>query len=153
MEMIAAVAALKAIRGKGQTMEVRTGSTRLQDIAARLPSWKKRDWQRTGVVVVKNLELVRMLDEHLGRHQVMWVSAQAADPGATTWMRSATRPWTTSLRVVMETWNSGTGCAPPDSPTRGRDEVPSCHIGGSARVTASVLPRSAGHRDKDAGCS
>lgn len=84
MEVQAAIEALSAIHGEGQSIEIRTDSNYLREMAESwLPGWKRRGWRRSSGDPVKNLELVKQLDVLLQRHRVSWrrVAGHSGEPG------------------------------------------------------------------------
>ncbi len=84
MEMTAAIEALGALTKPDQQIEIRTDSRYLRDMAESwLPGWKRRGWQRQGEEPIKNLDLVKLLDERLSRHHVTWrwVKGHSGEPG------------------------------------------------------------------------
>ncbi len=72
MEMSAAIHALKSLRRPGQTIEIRTDSKYLKDMAETwMKGWKKKGWKKKGGEI-KNLDLVKELDGLLAQHTVQW---------------------------------------------------------------------------------
>ncbi len=84
MEMLAAIEALTALRRDGETVEVRTDSSYLRNLAERwLQTWRRRGWRRADGEPVKNLDLVQRLEVLLEQHDVRWrkVPGHAGEPG------------------------------------------------------------------------
>lgn len=84
MEMQAAIEALSALSRPQQSIEIRTDSRYLCDLATKwVAGWKKKGWKRKGNAPVKNLDLVQQVDELQQRHDVQWtwVKGHAGEPG------------------------------------------------------------------------
>lgn len=84
MEMQAAIEALAALSRPQQSIEIRTDSRYLCDLATKwVNGWKKRGWKRKGNAPVKNLDLVKRVDELQHQHDVLWtwVKGHAGEPG------------------------------------------------------------------------
>jgi ribonuclease HI len=83
MEMSAAIEALKSLRAPGQSLEIRTDSKYLKDMAESwMKGWKKKGWKKKGGPI-KNLDLVKELDQLLAQHDISWrwVKGHADEPG------------------------------------------------------------------------
>jgi len=73
MELMAAIAALEALR-KPCTVELHTDSQYLHHgISQWIHGWKRNGWRTADKKPVKNEDLWRRLDEARGRHDVEWV--------------------------------------------------------------------------------
>lgn len=84
MELTAAIRVLEALTRPGQQVEIRSDSKYLIESASTwIPGWKKRGWIKADKQPVKNLDLVKRLDELLGQHRVRWtwVKGHSGDPG------------------------------------------------------------------------
>ncbi|MDH3473156.1 MAG: ribonuclease HI [Rhodospirillales bacterium] len=72
MEMMAAIAALEALKRPSQ-VRLTTDSTYLRDgITKWIHAWKKRGWKTADRKPVKNQDLWQRLERALVRHQVEW---------------------------------------------------------------------------------
>jgi ribonuclease HI len=72
MEMMAAIAALEALKRPSQ-VKLTTDSTYLRDgITKWIHAWKKRGWRTADGKPVKNQDLWQRLERTLARHQVEW---------------------------------------------------------------------------------
>lgn len=83
MEMTAAIAALSALQGARRSVEVRTDSKYLKDMCTTwLKGWKRAGWKRKEGEI-KNLDLVKRLDELMAVHDVKftWVRGHSGEPG------------------------------------------------------------------------
>jgi len=73
MELMAAIAALEALKGPS-TVELHTDSKYVHDgISKWIHGWKKKGWKTADKKPVKNEDLWRALDEEMARHQIRWV--------------------------------------------------------------------------------
>jgi len=82
MEMMAAIAALEALK-RPTRVRLHTDSTYLKDgITKWIHAWKARGWKTASKKPVKNQDLWRRLEEALGPHQVewFWVKGHAGHP-------------------------------------------------------------------------
>jgi ribonuclease HI len=83
MEMLAAIEVLRAIKGEGRAIEIRSDSRYLVDMCRTwMAGWKKKGWKKKGGPI-KNLDLVQQLDELKARHEVTWtwVEGHSGEPG------------------------------------------------------------------------
>ena len=72
MELMAAIAALEALKRPSQ-VRLTTDSTYVKNgITQWLPNWKRRDWRTAGKKPVKNVDLWRRLEAAMAPHQVEW---------------------------------------------------------------------------------
>ena len=84
MEMSAAIEALEALSRPDQSIEIRTDSKYLVDMATKwMHGWKRKGWTRKGKEPIKNLDLVKKVDALIQRHDVTWtwVKGHAGEPG------------------------------------------------------------------------
>lgn len=82
MELMAAIAALEALK-RPCTVELYTDSQYLrQGISEWLAGWKARGWRTASKAPVKNEDLWRRLDAARARHEVkwLWVKGHAGHP-------------------------------------------------------------------------
>lgn len=82
MELMAAIAALEALKRPCQ-VKLHTDSKYVQQgISEWLPGWKLRGWKTASKQPVKNDDLWRRLDTAASRHQVewIWVKGHAGHP-------------------------------------------------------------------------
>jgi ribonuclease HI len=82
MELMAAIAALEALK-RAVTVDLYTDSNYLrQGITAWIDTWKANGWRTAQKKPVKNEDLWRRLDEARQRHDVTfhWVRGHAGDP-------------------------------------------------------------------------
>ncbi|PSK93760.1 RNase HI [Murinocardiopsis flavida] len=83
MELMAAIAALEALR-RAETVRVHTDSTYVRNgITSWVAGWKRNGWVTRAKTPVKNADLWRRLEEAASAHQVewVWVRGHAGDPG------------------------------------------------------------------------
>jgi len=83
MELMAAIAALEALKRPCRVV-VTTDSTYVkQGITQWIARWRRNGWRTAGRKPVKNVDLWQRLDEAAGRHQVewRWVKGHAGHPG------------------------------------------------------------------------
>jgi len=83
MELMAAIAALEALKRPCRVV-VTTDSTYVkQGITQWIARWRCNGWRTAGRKAVKNVELWQRLDEAAARHQVewRWVKGHAGHPG------------------------------------------------------------------------
>ena len=83
MEIMAAVEALKAVRAPGHEVLIHSDSQYLIKAASEwIPGWKARGWKRKEGPL-KNVDLLKELDELLRLHTVrwQWVKGHAGHPG------------------------------------------------------------------------
>ncbi len=72
MEMMAAIAALEALKRPAQ-VEITTDSTYVKDGITRwIHGWKKNGWKTSAKKPVKNQDLWQRLDQALAPHRVEW---------------------------------------------------------------------------------
>ncbi len=72
MELIAAIAALEALK-KPSTVELHTDSKYVHDgISKWIHGWKRNGWKTADKKPVKNIDLWKRLDAALGQHSVRW---------------------------------------------------------------------------------
>jgi ribonuclease HI len=82
MELLAAISALEALKGK-QAAEIHTDSNYVKNgITAWIKGWKKNGWRTADKKPVKNAELWQRLDDLAGSHSVSWhwVKGHAGHP-------------------------------------------------------------------------
>ena len=82
MEMMAAIAALEALK-RPVTVDIHTDSTYVRDgITKWIHGWKKRDWRTTDKKPVKNVDLWQRLEAAAAKHEVAWhwVKGHAGHP-------------------------------------------------------------------------
>ncbi len=82
MEMMAAIAALEALKRPAR-VRLHTDSTYLKDgITKWIHAWKARGWKTVGKKPVKNQDLWQRLEAAIGPHQVkwFWVKGHAGHP-------------------------------------------------------------------------
>ncbi len=82
MEMMAAIAALEALKRPAR-VRLHTDSTYLKDgITKWIHAWKARGWKTAGKKPVKNQDLWQRLEAAIGPHQVkwFWVKGHAGHP-------------------------------------------------------------------------
>ncbi|MFQ5774709.1 MAG: ribonuclease HI [Kiloniellaceae bacterium] len=73
MEMMAAIAALEALK-RPSRVRLHTDSVYLKEgITNWIHAWKARGWKTAGKKPVKNIDLWRRLEAALARHEVRWV--------------------------------------------------------------------------------
>jgi len=83
MELMAAIAALEALKRPCRVV-VTTDSTYVkQGITQWIARWRRNGWRTAGRKPVKNVDLWQRLDEAAARHQVewRWVKGHAGHPG------------------------------------------------------------------------
>lgn len=83
MELMAAIRALKAIKGSGKPVRLVTDSTYVRDgVTKWIHGWKKNGWKTAAKKPVKNADLWMELDEAAARHEVQWdwVKGHSGDP-------------------------------------------------------------------------
>lgn len=72
MEMMAAIAALEALKRKS-LVHIHTDSTYLRDgITKWIHGWKKNGWRTSDKKPVKNIDLWQRLETAIGHHDVKW---------------------------------------------------------------------------------
>ena len=72
MELMAAIAALEALK-RPSRVEITTDSTYVKDGITRwIHGWKKNGWKTSAKKPVKNQDLWQRLDQALAAHQVEW---------------------------------------------------------------------------------
>lgn len=73
MELLAAIRALQAIKGKGKPVRLVTDSTYVRDgVTKWIHGWKRNGWKTAAKKPVKNDDLWKELDEAARRHDVTW---------------------------------------------------------------------------------
>lgn len=73
MELLAAIRALQAIRGKGKPVRLVTDSIYVRDgVTKWIHGWKRNGWKTAAKKPVKNDDLWKELDEAAKRHDVTW---------------------------------------------------------------------------------
>ncbi|MBT8084259.1 MAG: ribonuclease HI [Woeseia sp.] len=83
MELMAAIEALNALRGK-RDVRLFTDSKYVMDgVKEWMPNWKKRGWKTANKKPVKNKDLWQALDEATARHEIEWhwVRGHTGNPG------------------------------------------------------------------------
>ena len=84
MEMQAAIEAMAALNRPGMSLEIRTDSRYLRDVATSwLRGWKKNNWKKKTGQPIKNVDLVQRIDILQNKHDVTWtwVKGHAGEPG------------------------------------------------------------------------
>lgn len=72
MELMAAIKGLEALKSSC-VIELTTDSQYVKNgMTNWLPQWKSRGWRTSNKKPVKNVDLWKLLDEQVGRHQVNW---------------------------------------------------------------------------------
>jgi len=72
MELMAAIAALEALKRRCE-VDLHTDSQYLrQGITGWIKGWKKNGWRTASKEPVKNVDLWQRLDDVVNRHEVMW---------------------------------------------------------------------------------
>jgi ribonuclease HI len=72
MEMMAAIAALEALK-RSSAVQLYTDSSYLKDGITRwLPQWKKRGWKTADRKPVKNVDLWQRLEAAVAAHDIRW---------------------------------------------------------------------------------
>ena len=82
MELMAAIAALEALKRPSQ-VQLTTDSTYVKNgITTWIHDWKRRNWKTAAKKPVKNVDLWQRLEAALSRHQVEWhwVKGHAGHP-------------------------------------------------------------------------
>jgi len=73
MELLAAIRALQAIKGKDKPVRLVTDSTYVRDgVTKWIHGWKRNGWKTAAKKPVKNDDLWKELDEAARRHDVTW---------------------------------------------------------------------------------
>ena len=73
MELLAAIRALQAIKGKGKPVRLVTDSIYVRDgVTKWIHGWKRNGWKTAAKKPVKNDDLWKELDEAAKRHDVTW---------------------------------------------------------------------------------
>ncbi|MCF8880900.1 ribonuclease HI [Hyphobacterium sp. SN044] len=73
MELLAAIRALQAIRGKDKRVRLVTDSVYVRDgVTKWIHGWKRNGWKTAAKKPVKNDDLWKELDEAARRHDVTW---------------------------------------------------------------------------------
>jgi ribonuclease HI len=83
MELMAAIQALRAVKGENKSIRLVTDSTYVKDgLTKWIHGWKKNGWKTAAKKPVKNADLWRELDEAASRHDVQWdwVKGHSGDP-------------------------------------------------------------------------
>jgi len=83
MELLAAIRALQAIKGKSKPVRLVTDSTYVRDgVTKWIHGWKKNGWKTAAKKPVKNADLWVELEEAAARHDVTWdwVKGHSGDP-------------------------------------------------------------------------
>ena len=83
MEMSAAIQALRCLKQAGTTIKIYSDSKYLIDCCTQwMAGWKAKGWKKKGGEL-KNVDLLKQLDELLSQHQVtwQWVKGHDGDPG------------------------------------------------------------------------
>jgi len=82
MEMMAAIAALEALK-RPSTVDLHTDSTYLRDgITKWIHGWKRNGWKTAAKKPVKNVDLWQRLEQAMSQHDVAWhwVKGHAGHP-------------------------------------------------------------------------
>lgn len=73
MEMMGAIEGLRAVKGEGVPVELRSDSKYLIDVCTKwIPGWKRNGWRKKDGEPVKNLDLVQDLEALVAKHRVKW---------------------------------------------------------------------------------
>lgn len=83
MELMAAIRALRAIKGSGKPVRLVTDSTYVKDgLTKWIHGWKKNGWKTAAKKPVKNADLWMELETAAARHDVSWewVKGHSGDP-------------------------------------------------------------------------
>lgn len=72
MELMAAIAALTALKEPCRVVLTTDSQYVRQGITQWLHNWKKNNWRTASKQPVKNVDLWQRLDEQAGRHQIDW---------------------------------------------------------------------------------
>lgn len=83
MELTAPTEALRALTRPCKVIIHTDSQYVMKGITEWMVNWKRRGWITADKKPVKNVELWKLLDEQVGRHQVSWrwVKGHAGDPG------------------------------------------------------------------------
>ena len=84
MEMMGAIKALQNLQREGCVVEIRSDSKYLIDMCTKwMSGWKRKGWTKGDKEPIKNLDLVKQLDELLAKHRVnfSWVKGHSGEPG------------------------------------------------------------------------
>ena len=83
MEMTAAIEAMRCLKSAGTEIKIFTDSKYLIDCCSKwMAGWKAKGWKKKGGEL-KNVDLLKLLDEALVTHKVtwQWVKGHDGDPG------------------------------------------------------------------------
>ncbi|WP_443024193.1 ribonuclease HI [Sneathiella sp.] len=83
MELMAAIQALNSLKNSSN-VELHTDSTYVKDgITKWMTNWKRNGWKTAAKKPVKNKDLWLLLDDAIGRHEIVWkwVKGHAGNPG------------------------------------------------------------------------
>ena len=83
MEMMAVIQALRSLKKEPTKMCIHSDSKYVIDCCSKwMSGWKAKGWKKKGGEL-KNLDLLKLLDELLSKHQVswQWVKGHAGDEG------------------------------------------------------------------------
>ena len=83
MEMTAAIEAMRCLKNTGTDIQIFTDSKYLIDCCSQwMAGWKAKGWKKKGGEL-KNVDLLKRLDEALSIHHVswQWVKGHDGDPG------------------------------------------------------------------------
>ncbi len=83
MELMAAIRALEALRGRRRVRLYTDSEYVMNGIREWLPNWKRRGWKTAAKKPVKNQDLWQALDEAAARHDIEWhwVRGHTGNPG------------------------------------------------------------------------
>lgn len=83
MELMAAIAGLKALRRRSAVLLTTDSEYTRQGITRWIADWKRRNWKRSNRAPVRNRDLWQCLDALNARHQVRWhwVKGHSGHPG------------------------------------------------------------------------
>ena len=83
MELMAAIRALEALRGRRRVRLYTDSKYVMNGIREWLPNWKRRGWKTAAKKPVKNQDLWQALDEAAARHDIEWhwVRGHTGNPG------------------------------------------------------------------------
>jgi ribonuclease HI len=83
MELTAALEGLRALPDGSRAVIVTDSQLMLNSMTAWLPGWKRKGWKTAAGKPVKNQDLLKALDEEIGRHaSVRWHWVRGHETGA-----------------------------------------------------------------------
>jgi len=83
MELIAAIRALQALKKPCNIILITDSIYVKNGILKWLDNWKKRGWKTSNKKPVKNIDLWKLLDKEVSKHQIkwQWIKGHAGHPG------------------------------------------------------------------------